>query len=94
MLMAVSFLPLVAYGLAAPRGTGPPALLSAVIACTMLLTLGSALIYPFEMDTVISLSTGRLIATRYGLYNTIAAVHLLTKGGQLAVAEQPQQAAA
>jgi hypothetical protein len=131
LLMAVSFLPLVAYGLAAPSGTGPPALLSAVLACTMLLTLGSALIYPFEMDTVISLSTGRLIATHYGLYNTIAgiaiaagnlltgalldaagtgplpwiilttlgaacggAVHLLTKGGQLAVAEQPQQAAA
>jgi MFS family permease len=122
LLMAVSFLPLVAYGLAAPGGTGPPALLSAVIACTLLLTLGNALIYPFEMATIIGLSTDRLVATHYGLYNTIAgiaiavgnllsgalldtagtgplpwitlaalgaacggAVHLLAKGGRLAV---------
>ncbi|MGI8336512.1 MFS transporter [Actinomadura scrupuli] len=78
LLMAASFLPLVACTLAAPTGTGPPALLTAVIACTILLTLGSALIYPFEMDTVVGLSTGRLVATHYGLYNTIAGIAIAT----------------
>jgi MFS family permease len=125
LLMAVSFVPLIAYGLGAPFAAGPAVLLTAVVACTVLLTLGSALIYPFEMDTVVGLSAGRLVATHYGLYNTIAgvgiaagnllsgalldaagsgpwpwiilsalgaacgvAVHLLAKGGRLAVPEQ------
>jgi MFS family permease len=73
LLMAASFLPLVTYAMA-PHDTGPAGLLTAVIACTVLLTLGSALIYPFEMDTVVGLSAGRLVATHYGLYNTIAGI--------------------
>jgi MFS family permease len=125
LLMAASFAPLMAYGLGAPFAAGSAVLLMAVVACTVLLTLGSALLYPFEMDTVVGLSAGRLVATHYGLYNTIAgigiavgnllsgalldaagsgpwpwiilsalgaacgvAVHLLAKGGRLAVPEQ------
>ncbi|MFF4350999.1 MDR family MFS transporter [Streptomyces sp. NPDC001530] len=37
-----------------------------------LLGLGTAVVYPFEMDTVVSLAGGRLIATHYGLYNTVS----------------------
>ncbi|WP_261986993.1 hypothetical protein [Actinomadura sp. HBU206391] len=42
--------------------------------CTLLLTLGNALSHPFEMDTVVTLSRGGLLATHYGLYNTIAGI--------------------
>ncbi|ARP74549.1 MFS transporter [Streptomyces pluripotens] len=38
----------------------------------VLLGLGTALVYPFEMDTVVSLAGGRLVATHYGLYNTVS----------------------
>ncbi|MGH3391961.1 MAG: MFS transporter [Actinomadura sp.] len=74
LLMAVSFLPLVGYGLTAHGTAGPVALLAAVVLCTLLLALGSALSFPFEMDTVVRLSAGRLVATHYGLYNTIAGI--------------------
>ena len=73
LLMAVSFVPLAAYGLAEPVG-GPYLLLGAVVACTLLLTLGSALSFPFEMDTIVGLSGDRLVATHYGLYNTVAGI--------------------
>jgi hypothetical protein len=36
--------------------------------------MGAALVYPFEMDTVVSLSGGRLVATYYGLYNTASSI--------------------
>ncbi|GAA3196889.1 MFS transporter [Nonomuraea roseoviolacea] len=69
-LMAVAFLPLV------PAGATPStaARVAAVLACTALLAAGTALTYPFEMDTVVALSGERLVATHYGLYNTVAGV--------------------
>ncbi|WP_131767005.1 MDR family MFS transporter [Candidatus Protofrankia californiensis] len=39
-----------------------------------LLTLGTAIAYPFEMDTVVVLARDRLVATHYGLYNSVAGV--------------------
>ena len=30
--------------------------------------------YPFEMDTIVRLSGDRLVATHYGLYNTICGI--------------------
>lgn len=30
--------------------------------------------YPFEMDTIVQLSGNRLVATHYGLYNTICGI--------------------
>jgi hypothetical protein len=35
---------------------------------------GAALVHPFEMDTVVSLFGGRLVATHYGLYNTVSGI--------------------
>ncbi|UJW29971.1 MFS transporter [Saccharothrix sp. AJ9571] len=39
-----------------------------------LLTLGTVVVFPFEMDTIVSLARDRLVATHYGLYNTICGV--------------------
>ncbi|NUW38436.1 MFS transporter [Nonomuraea sp. SMC257] len=69
-LMAIAFLPLV------PAGAAPSAAarIAAVLACAALLAAGTALTYPFEMDTVVALSGERLVATHYGLYNTVAGI--------------------
>ena len=76
-LMAVSFVPLAATaGLTA--GTGPAwkaaAVMVPTLAATVLLTLGTVVAYPFEMDTIVALSQDRLVATHYGLYNTFAGI--------------------
>nr|WP_244324506.1 hypothetical protein [Mycobacterium timonense] len=42
-----------------------------------LLAVGSAAVFPFEMDTVVSLAGGRLVATHYGFYNTIVGLGIL-----------------
>jgi MFS family permease len=46
----------------------PPAL------AALLLAVGTMIAYPFEMDTIVRLSGGRLVATHYGLYNTICGI--------------------
>jgi len=42
-----------------------------------LLAIGSAAVFPFEIDTVVSLSQNRLVATHYGFYNTIVGIGIL-----------------
>ncbi|QNS02577.1 MFS transporter [Streptomyces xanthii] len=46
--------------------------LGALVLTVTLLALGGAVAYPFEMDTVVTLSGNRLVATHYGLYNTVS----------------------
>ncbi|AUH45011.1 MFS transporter [Streptomyces sp. CMB-StM0423] len=73
-LMGVAFLPLLLTG-SPPGGGGAAAAAAALtplLLAAALLALGTALAYPFEMDTVVSLSGGRLVATHYGLYNTVS----------------------
>ncbi|MEW1642358.1 MFS transporter [Streptomyces sp. NPDC091219] len=65
--MGLAFLPLALI----PSGTTGAVLVALVLAVT-LLAVGSAVVYPFEMDTVVSLSGDRLVATHYGLYNTVS----------------------
>lgn len=65
--MGLAFLPL-AF---APPGA-PAAVLVCLVAAVALLAAGSAVVYPFEMDTVVALSGDRLVATHYGLYNTVS----------------------
>ncbi len=36
-----------------------------------ILAVGTAIVLPFEMDTIVRLSGNRLVATHYGFYNTI-----------------------
>lgn len=72
-LMGLAFTPLAllaASGRAVPGAVALAALAGAVIA----LSAGSAVVYPFEMDTVVSLSGNRLVATHYGLYNTVSGI--------------------
>ncbi|MER7408237.1 MFS transporter [Streptomyces sp. NPDC000070] len=40
----------------------------------LLLAIGTMIAYPFEMDTIVRLCGDRLVATHYGLYNTICGV--------------------
>jgi predicted MFS family arabinose efflux permease len=42
-----------------------------------LLAMGTAVVFPFEMDTVVRLAQGRLVATHYGFYNTVAGAGIL-----------------
>ncbi|WP_053204261.1 MFS transporter [Jiangella muralis] len=54
------------------------------------LTMGTMVVFPFEMDTIVSLAGDRLVATHYGLYNTICGVGIaagtLGTGGLLELA--------
>ncbi len=42
-----------------------------------LLAIGTMVVFPFEMDTVVRLCRNRLVATHYGLYSTIAGIGIL-----------------
>lgn len=73
-LMGASFAPLL-LAVPVPHGTGMISralALAPLFLATGLLALGAALVYPFEMDTVVSLSGDRLVATHYGLYSTVS----------------------
>ncbi|MGW2715794.1 hypothetical protein ACWC4J_43630, partial [Streptomyces sp. NPDC001356] len=62
---------------------GAPAGLCALTVCAVLLAWGGALLYPFEMDTVVRLAGDRLVATYYGAYNTASGIAISL--GNLAV---------
>ncbi|MDT0430410.1 MFS transporter [Streptomyces salyersiae] len=65
--MGGAFLPL-----ALIPGSSKAAVLAALVVAVAVLAAGSAVVYPFEMDTVVALSGNRLVATHYGLYNTVS----------------------
>ncbi|MFE2443864.1 MFS transporter [Streptomyces melanosporofaciens] len=76
-IMGLAFVPLLlATALPVPeRGIGlwllaavPPTL------AALLLAVGTMVAYPFEMDTIVRLSGNQLVATHYGLYNTICGI--------------------
>ncbi|NUR30671.1 MAG: MFS transporter [Catenulispora sp.] len=74
LVMAAAFVPLLAStALPVPAGQVTlwvaavlPALLAAI-----LLAVGTMTAFPFEMDTIVGLANGRLVATHYGVYNSI-----------------------
>ncbi|MFE6760624.1 MDR family MFS transporter [Streptomyces sp. NPDC057684] len=82
-VMGCAFLPLLpgphhsAHGVAARFGLG------GLVVCAALLAAGSALLYPFEMDTLVRLSGERLVATYYGAYSTVSGIAVAV--GNLAV---------
>ncbi|MFJ6755166.1 MDR family MFS transporter [Streptomyces sp. NPDC091273] len=77
LVMGTAFVPLLlASAVPVPDGgaglwvlAGLPPALSA-----LLLALGTMIAYPFEMDTIVRLAGNRLVATHYGLYNTICGI--------------------
>ncbi|BDT85548.1 MFS transporter [Nocardia cyriacigeorgica] len=74
-ILAVAFIPL---AIAPGVGTfGVVAAYTALLISAALLAVGTATVFPFEMDTVVSLAGNRLVATHYGFYNTIVGVGIL-----------------
>jgi MFS family permease len=74
-ILTVSFVPL----LVVPNSGrfGAAAAIVALLVSAALLAVGSAAVFPFEMDTVVSLAGNHLVATHYGFYNTIVGVGIL-----------------
>ncbi len=80
-----AFVPLVVVGSPAALRTGPEELgelvgITPILLTAVLLALGTMLICPFEMDVIVVLARGRLVATHYGLYATVSGV-CITLGG-------------
>ena len=73
--MTVAFVPLLAVPTATL--TGQVAAIAALLLAAAGLAIATATVFPFEMDTVVSLSGNRLVATHYGLYNTVVGVGIL-----------------
>lgn len=74
-ILAAAFLPLLAVP--GPGRFGTVAAIVALLVSTALLAVGTAAVFPFEMDTVVSLAGGKLVATHYGFYNTIVGIGML-----------------
>ncbi|HEY9373904.1 MFS transporter [Streptomyces sp.] len=45
-----------------------------LLLCAAVLAVANAVLYPFEMDTVVALARDRWVATHYGLYNTVCGI--------------------
>ena len=74
-VLTVAFLPL---AIVPGVGTfGVVAAYAALLISAALLAVGTATVFPFEMDSVVSLAGNRLVATHYGFYNTIVGVGIL-----------------
>ncbi|MBT2481507.1 MFS transporter [Streptomyces sp. ISL-94] len=77
LTMGVAFVPLLLASAVPVPGGGPGLWLLASVPpalSALLLALGTMIAYPFEMDTIVRLADDRLVATHYGLYNTICGV--------------------
>lgn len=74
-ILAVSFAPLAV--IPDSNRLGSAATLAALLVSATLLAVGSAAVFPFEMDTVVSLAGNRLVATHYGFYNTVVGIGIL-----------------
>ncbi|MFD7340322.1 MFS transporter [Streptomyces violascens] len=75
--MGAAFLPLLLVTAVPVPRRGPGLWLLAAVPpslSALLLALGTMIAYPFEMDTIVRLSGNRLVATHYGLYNTICGI--------------------
>ncbi|WP_436846089.1 MFS transporter [Streptomyces chartreusis] len=75
--MGLAFVPLLtATAVPVPESGVGLWLLAAVppTLAALLLAVGTMIAYPFEMDTIVRLSGDRLVATHYGLYNTICGI--------------------
>jgi MFS family permease len=78
LAMGAAFLPLLAAtAVPVPDGDGPARWLLAAVPpalSALLLATGTMIAYPFEMDTIVRLAGNRLVATHYGLYNTVCGI--------------------
>ncbi|WP_134047895.1 MFS transporter [Mycobacteroides franklinii] len=75
LVIAAAFVPLALLPTAASAGR--LVAIAALLLSAALLAVGTIATFPFEMDTVVRLAGNRLVATHYGLYNTIVGVGIL-----------------
>ncbi|MBJ8340845.1 MFS transporter [Antrihabitans sp. YC3-6] len=73
--LSVAFVPLVVVPTNDVFGSWAGA--TALLLTAALLAVGTAAVFPFEMDTVVALAGGRIVATHYGFYNTIVGIGIL-----------------
>ncbi|WP_067836423.1 MFS transporter [Nocardia lijiangensis] len=73
-ILAAAFVPLL---LVPGNALGVPTAVGALLLTAAVLGVGAAAVFPFEMDTVVALCGDRLVATHYGLYNTIVGTGIL-----------------
>ncbi|MFJ4847636.1 MULTISPECIES: MFS transporter [unclassified Streptomyces] len=71
-VMGLAFAPLAATPAASAGPIGTVVSVALLVAAVVLLAVGTAVVYPFEMDTIVTLSGERLVATHYGWYNTLS----------------------
>jgi MFS family permease len=76
-LMGAAFVPPLATAAAAPGGLPIAVLLAPLVVSAALLALGTIIVFPFEMDTIVTLANNRLVATHYGLYNTVCGIGIM-----------------
>jgi len=99
VLMASAFVsPLLTAAAPPAADTGATVvLLAPLVLSAALLALGTIVVFPFEMDTIVTLSGNRLVATHYCLYSTICGVGImlgnLLTGGALDLARSTGLAA-
>jgi MFS family permease len=89
LVLPASFIPMTV--LPDDSRAGQIAAVTALLVGAAVLAIGSAAVFPFEMDTVVSLANGRLVGTHYGFYNTIVGIGILV--GNLATGTLMQRAA-
>ena len=73
--LSVAFVPLIVVPSNDVFGSWAGA--TALLLTAALLAVGTAAVFPFEMDTVVALAGGRIVATHYGFYNTIVGIGIL-----------------
>ncbi|MGV9817592.1 MFS transporter [Nocardia xishanensis] len=73
-ILAAAFVPLL---LVPGVALGVPTAVGALLLTAAVLGVGAAAVFPFEMDTVVALCGDRLVATHYGLYNTVVGTGIL-----------------
>ncbi|WP_375154287.1 MFS transporter [Nocardia cyriacigeorgica] len=73
-ILAAAFVPLL---LVPGTALGTPVAIGVMLLTAAVLGVGAAAVFPFEMDTVVALCGDRLVATHYGLYNTIVGIGIL-----------------
>ena len=75
--MGLAFVPLLLSTVLPVPDSGVGLWLLAAVPSTLaalLLAIGTMIAYPFEMDTIVRLCGDRLVATHYGLYNTVCGI--------------------
>lgn len=87
VVSGTAFVPLVLCARPAALAIGPEEVgevlgIAPILATAVLLSLGTMLICPFEMDVIVALARDRMVATHYGLYATVSGL-VVTVGGLL-----------